>query len=231
MRCVHSLQIHAEGMHLTAVLCRPVAPPYSAPALVLASQPRNPSATHTPAPAPTPASDSCICHSPINLSPSPSPSPPALCPVMRSNEAICISGTERYTTTAGYAFSLRYGGDYRDSAPRVRVTIDGPGAFSNSKAGEYGGSVRSFACLSICPHPPPSPTPLPVPVPPPPPLLTLCAGSVCPGVPPLPLPVFLQHTHMRVIRLHPWAPPSRRGSHCPLPFCFPVDRPLPASRS
>lgn len=73
----------------------------------------------------------------------------ALCPVMRSNEAICISGTERYTTTAGYAFSLRYGGDYRDSAPRVRVTIDGPGAFSNSKVAVVVGSTVDMIANSI----------------------------------------------------------------------------------
>ena len=44
-----------------------------------------------------------------------------LFPVMKPRDAISISGTERFSMHRGYAFSLQYGSDYRDTTRRIAV--------------------------------------------------------------------------------------------------------------
>ena len=41
-----------------------------------------------------------------------------LCPMMEDHEAIIITGCEQFSSYKGYAFSLRFGGDYIDPQAR-----------------------------------------------------------------------------------------------------------------
>ncbi len=69
------------------------------------------------------------------------------CAVMQRNEAIIITGAERFSSYAGYGFSLRYGGNYVDSRARVGGAL-AVGSGGGGGGGGDGGDMTTMAAAA-----------------------------------------------------------------------------------